>query len=57
MIWQKNMLARGTPGHCKWHPGWNHCASRSSKGSIDADFGLVFTKSLIQKNGLGPRAR
>jgi len=18
----KNVLAHGTPGHCKWHPGW-----------------------------------
>jgi len=26
-------------------------ASRSIKGSIDADFGLVFKKTLIQKNG------
>jgi len=26
-------------------------ASRSIKGSIDVDFGLGFTKTLIQKNG------
>ena len=32
-------------------------ASKSMKGSIDADFDLVFNKTLSQKsNGLGPRA-
>jgi len=20
------VLARGTPGHCKWHPGWEPLA-------------------------------
>jgi len=33
-------------------------ASRSIKGSIDADLGIVFKKTLIQKNGSmgqGPR--
>jgi len=31
---KKNVLARGTPGYCKWHPGWEplvytlvHCES------------------------------
>jgi len=32
-------------------------ASRSIKASIDADFGPVFKKTSIQKNGLVPRAR
>jgi len=41
------------------HNVGHRCASKSIKGSIDADFHLVFNKTLIQKewvNGSGPRA-